>query len=132
MVSAATFPGYFTREQDRVKAQTRLDIALFAQQIAPRLGITDRYIGEEPYCPVTAEYNEAMREILPGAGIAVQVMPRVAVDGEIVSASRVRELIRTDKLQDLEKLVPLATLAYLRDDANKAILDRIRSSTTRH
>ena len=132
MVSAATFPGYFTREQDRVKAQTRLDVALFARQIAPRLGITDRYAGEEPYCPVTAEYNEAMREILPDTGIAVHIVPRVAVDGEIVSASRARELIRADKRQELEKLLPPATLAYLRDDGNKAVLDRIRSSTSRH
>ncbi|MDR0467193.1 MAG: [citrate (pro-3S)-lyase] ligase [Deltaproteobacteria bacterium] len=132
IISAATFPGYFTRERDRVKAQTRLDIALFARQIAPRLGIVARFAGEEPHCPVTAEYNQAMREILPAAGIAIHIMPRMAVDGEIVSASKARELIRADKRQLLERLVPAVTLAYLRDEKNKAVLDAIRSSTTRH
>lgn len=132
IISAATFPAYFTREQDRVKAQTRLDISLFAQQIAPRLGITDRYIGEEPYCQVTAEYNEAMREILPAAGVAVHVVPRVAVDGEIVSASTVRELIRADDWTRLERLVPPVTLAYLRSGRNKDVLDAVRASGSRH
>ena len=132
IISAATFPTYFTREQDHAKAQTRLDISLFVRQIAPRLGITDRFIGEEPYCPVTAAYNEAMREMLPAAGIAVRLVPRVRVDGEIVSASKVRDLIRAGDWPHLERLVPPVTLAYLRSGRNKVILDNIRSSDTRH
>lgn len=132
IISAATFPTYFTREQDHVTAQTRLDASLFARQIAPRLGITDRYIGEEPYCPVTAAYHEALREILPAAGVDVHTMPRIAVEGEIVSASKVRDLIRADDWPGLERLVPPVTLAYLRSARNKAILDAIRSSDTRH
>ena len=132
IISAATFPTYFTREQDQVTAQTRLDVALFAGQIAPRLGITDRYIGEEPYCEVTAAYNEVMRDLLPAAGVAVHVVPRFAVDGEIVSASTVRDLIRADDWTRLEKLVPPVTLAYLRSGKNQAILDTIRSTNTRH
>jgi len=132
IISAATFPTYFTREQDQVKAQTRLDISLFAQQIAPRLDITDRYIGEEPYCPVTNEYNEAMLELLLPAGIATHLVPRISVAGEIVSASRVRDLIRTGGWTRLERLVPPVTLAYLRSDENTAIMDTIQSSNTRH
>ena len=132
IISAATFPTYFTREQDQVKAQTRLDISLFARQIAPRLGITDRYIGEEPYCDVTAAYNEAMADILPPAGVAVHLVPRVAVDGEVVSASTVRECIRANDWECLERLVPPVTLAYLRSDENRAVLERIRASETRH
>lgn len=132
IISAATFPTYFTREQDHVKAQTRLDISLFARQIAPRLGITDRYIGEEPYCPVTAEYNDAMGEILPPAGVAVHVVPRVAAGGAVISASTVRELIRAGNMAALEKLVPPVTLDYLRADENKAVLDAIRASDSRH
>lgn len=132
IISAATFPTYFTREEDQVKAQTRLDITLFARQIAPRLGIIARYVGEEPYCAVTEEYNTAMREILPGEGIAVHVVPRVAVAGETVSASTVRDLIRTGDWDRLERLVPPVTMAYLRSEENRTILDTIRSSDTRH
>jgi len=132
IISAATFPTYFTREQDHVKAQTRLDVALFAQQIAPRLGITDRYIGEEPYCPVTAEYNAAMKELLPVAGVFVHVVPRFAVEGAAVSASTVRTMIRSGNMEGLEALVPPVTLSYLRSAENKAILAAIRSSDSRH
>lgn len=132
IISAATFPTYFTREQDHVKTQTRLDISLFAHQIAPRLGITDRYIGKEPYCPVTDAYNDAMQEILPQAGVAVHLVPRIAVDGEVVSASKVRELIRVDDWEYLKRLVPPVTLAYLRSQENLAVLENIRSSDTRH
>lgn len=132
IISAATFPTYFTREQDHVTAQTRLDAVLFARQIAPRLGITDRYIGEEPYCPVTAAYHEALREILPAAGVTVHTMPRIAVAGEIVSASKVRDLIRAEDWAGLERLVPSVTLEYLRSAQNSVILDKIRSSDTRH
>jgi [citrate (pro-3S)-lyase] ligase len=67
IISAATFPTYFTRQENQVTAQTRLDITLFASRIAPALGVTVRYVGEEPYCPVTAAYNAAMNEILPYA-----------------------------------------------------------------
>lgn len=132
IISAATFPTYFTREQDQVNAQTRLDISLFAQQIALRLCITDRYVGEEPYCPVTAKYNMAMQEILPPTGVAVHIVPRYTVEGKIISASTVREIIRNDDMQGLENLVPPVTMAYLRSEKNKAILDTIRSSDSRH
>ncbi|MCC8193052.1 MAG: [citrate (pro-3S)-lyase] ligase [Deltaproteobacteria bacterium] len=132
IISAATFPTYFTREQEHVQAQTRLDADLFARQIAPRLGITDRYVGEEPYCPVTAAYNEAMREILPPAGITVHTVPRVAVDGEIVSASKVRDLIRAGDWTRLEKLVPPVTIRYLRSKEARGILETIRTTDSRH
>lgn len=132
VISAATFPTYFTREEDRAKAQARLDVALFARQIAPALNITDRYVGEEPYCRVTADYNEAMREILPSAGVAVHVVPRFAVEGEIVGASKVRDLIREGDWRRLEKLVPAATFAFLRSEESEEILEKIRRSNSRH
>lgn len=132
LISAATFPTYFTRQQDQATAQARLDATLFALRIAPALGITDRYIGEEPYCPVTAKYNEALRDILPQAGVAVHLARRIAVDGEIVSASKVREMIRTNDWAGLEKMVPPVTLAYLRSGDNKEVLDAVRASNSRH
>ena len=132
IISSATFPTYFTREQDHVAAQTRLDLSLFAQQIASRLFITSRYIGEEPYCPVTAQYNSAMNEILPKAGIRVHIIPRVTSAGEVISASKVRDLIRINDWETLEKLVPETTLNYLQDKQNQPVLDKIRSTYLRH
>ncbi len=132
IISAATFPTYFTREEDKVAAQAHLDIDLFASRIAPRLGIAARYVGEEPYCPVTRAYNQAMLDILPERGVEVRVMPRVAARGEAVSASKVRGLIREGRMENLGELVPDATLAYLLAGENEGILERIRASCSRH
>ena len=132
IISAATFPTYFTREENKVAAQTRLDIAVFATRIAPALGIKNRYVGEEPYCPVTHSYNQAMLDILPQHGIKVKMIQRVAVDGDIVSASKVREMIRQDDWAGIARVTPETTYRYLRSDAAREILEKIRHSDSRH
>ena len=132
IISSATFPGYFTRGEETVQAQTRLDATVFGQRIAPALGIVKRYVGEEPYCQVTAAYNAALQEILPAFGVGVKVIPRLAVKDEVISASKVRELIRLGDWDSIEKLVPQTTLAYLRSQDAKQVIDRICGSSSRH
>lgn len=135
IISAATFPGYFTRGEETVTAQTRLDAIIFARYIAPALGITCRYVGDEPYCPVTRAYNAAMADVLPQYGIAVQEMPRIVIDGEIVSASRVRALIREnakDSWEKIHRLVPDTTYQYLLSPEAEPVITKIRQSTSRH
>lgn len=112
-ISAATFPGYFTSGDATVAAQTRLDAGIFGHHIAPALGITRRYIGDEPYSPVTRAYNAALQEILPRYGIAVCEMKRMAVAQEAVSASRVRALLREEEWEKIRSLVPETTFQYL-------------------
>ena len=132
IISAATFPTYFTRDKDQVVAQTRLDIEVFATRIAPPLGIKVRYIGEEPYCQVTNAYNEAMLDILPAHGIAVRVIRRVGLDGDIISASKVRDMIRGNDWAGIERVVPASTYRYLISDEAKEIVKKIRESDSRH
>jgi [citrate (pro-3S)-lyase] ligase len=132
IVSAATFPGYFTRGDETVTAQTRLDVTVFAQYIAPAMGITRRYVGDEPYCAVTRAYNEAMLSILPTYHIDVLEMPRIAIQGSVVSASRVRELIRQDGWEEIRTLVPETTYQYLRSPAAIPIIEKIKASASRH
>ncbi len=127
IVSSATFPTYFTRKENLPDAQIRLDVSLFVQQIAPQLDITARYVGEEPYCPVTEAYNRAMQDILPGYGIELKIMPRIVVDGEIVSASKVRDLIRQGKWDCLKTVLPGVTIDYLQAEENRAVLARVRA-----
>lgn len=115
MISQATFPTYFLKQdEDAASLHSQLDITLFAQRIAPALHITCRFAGQEPMDPVTARYNDAMREILPRHGIHFVEIPRVARDGQAISASRVRSLLRAygpcPKALDL---VPPTTRAYL-------------------
>jgi len=132
IVSAATFPGYFTRGDETVTAQTRLDATIFGQHIGPALGITCRYLGEEPYCPVTKVYNQALFAVLPIYNIEVYEMPRMAIGGNGVSASKVREFIREDRWEDISALVPTTTYQYLRSEAAMPIIQKIKNSQSRH
>ena len=117
VVSAATFPGYFTKGGDTVRAQTRLDADLFGRWIAPALGVSRRYIGEEPYSEVTRQYNEALLEVLPAYAIEVTVMPRRKAGDEIISASRVRQSIAEGDWEAVRRMVPDSTYAYLKAPA---------------
>lgn len=74
-VTPATFPTYFTKGEQQQIAPAELDAKLFAEKIAPALGINRRYVGSEPDCPVAAEYNHRLSEILPQSGIDVIIVP---------------------------------------------------------
>ena len=133
IISAATFPAYFTRAEDLVAAQTRLDATVFAAKIAGKLNIVRRYVGEEPYCEVTSAYNRSMAEILPDYGLELVTIPRTGTDrGEIISASKVRECLRQDDWDALTKMVPQSTLDYLTSPQAKPIIDKIKNSQSRH
>ncbi|WP_425060425.1 [Citrate [pro-3S]-lyase] ligase [Sporomusa carbonis] len=132
IVSSATFPGYFTRGAATAIAQTRLDATVFARYIAPALGVTRRYVGDEPYCETTSSYNQAMAEILPQYGISLKIMPRITTGGEAISASRVRELIRHDEWAAVKDLVPETTYRYLTSTEAQPIIAHIKHSHSRH
>lgn len=132
IISAATFPAYFTRGEETVFAQTRLDATLFAARIAPALSITRRYVGEEPYCPVTSTYNDALTDILPRHGVTVKVIPRRQSEGAVISASTVRDMIRKSDWAGVKKMVPDSTYAYLRSEKALPVLAKIRQSASRH
>ena len=111
MVSSATFPTYFIKEKHRTGGiHCELDVRLFGEKIAPALGITRRYVGTEPFCAVTAQYNEHMKRLLPDYGIELCELERREAGGKAISASRVRYLIAEDNLQALKDLLPLTTM----------------------
>ncbi len=113
MVSSATFPSYFLKDKEQAAAvHCEVDIRLFGEKIAPALGITRRYVGTEPRCPVTAAYNERMKQLLPGCGVALVEVPRVEAEGGAVSASRAREMLRQGK-NDLSALLPESTIKLI-------------------
>ena len=111
LVSAATFPTYFIKDRARAEdAQAELDIAMFAQKIAPALSITRRFVGTEPFCPITARYNQRMAEELPRYGIQLIQLPRK----DAISASRVRAAMAAENWEEVRRLVPPSTYARLR------------------
>jgi [citrate (pro-3S)-lyase] ligase len=132
-ISGITFPTYFLKVDDPVaRFQMELDLLLFAGRIAPFFGITRRFFGTEPFCSLTCSYNEAMKRLLPFHGIdAVEVERKGCSDG-IISASRVRELLKMNDLSLLEMYLPETTLAYLRSATAAPVLERLRESNGRH
>lgn len=107
MVSNTTFPSYFLKERadaDVAAVQARLDAALFKQAIAPVLGITRRYVGEEPLSPVTAIYNRELAATF-GSEIELILVPRLMIDGDVVSATRVRAAMAQQDWKTVQQLV---------------------------
>ena len=130
MVSNAVFPSYFLQDEEAaIRTQARLDLALF-MQIAPVLGITRRYIGEEPFSKVTGIYNEIMIDGLAESDIECVVVPRKEAEGEPISASRVRQLIQADQWNKIQSFVPQSTLDYFKTDAGQETVRRICASSS--
>ncbi|MBQ1585307.1 MAG: [Muribaculaceae bacterium] len=113
-ISELTFPTYFLKQvTDATDTHITLDLDLFARHIAPALGVTTRYVGSEPIDALTARYNELMQELLPQHGIGVKMVDRLMKDGEVVSASRVRQAMSNGSLSQAAALVPATTVLYL-------------------
>ncbi len=112
IISAATFPSYFLKDEDTVAAaHAKLDLTVFGR-IAQTLGVTVRYVGEEPDSGVTALYNRIMAERLPEVGVACRVIPRLMAGDRVVSASTVRQAIHDGELAAVADMLPPATAAY--------------------
>lgn len=107
MISAATFPTYFFKDKMQgIQANCTLDLELFAKKIAAALHITKRFVGTEPYCAVTSQYNETMKCILPEYGIEVKEIER-KMHGELpISASDVRKYLAEGRHEAVKSLVP--------------------------
>ena len=130
IVSGATFPTYFLKQDDPVaRIQMELDVILFGSRIAPFFGISRRFVGTEPCCPLTGGYNEAMKRILPVFGIDVVEIERKQIFSGVISASRVREIIGNGDLSGLEPFVPPTTLAYLTSDEAEPIRKQLQMKT---
>ena len=127
LVSSATFPAYFLKEKAAAGAVwTDLDIAVFLK-LAAALGITRRFVGSEPFCPVTAAYNAAMAAALPRGGVELVELPRLEKDHTPVSATEVRRLLSQGRWQEIRPLVPEATWNYLsREENRNIVLARMR------
>lgn len=94
-ISAATFPTYFLKQvTDATDEHIRLDLDVCLRHIAPNLTAPGsrltRFAGSEPTDPLTARYNQLMRQILPPQGVDFVEIPRLEQNGQAVSASALR------------------------------------------
>ena len=114
IISQQTFSGYFNKaELQNVAVDSSQDVEIFANEIAPTLGINIRFAGEEPEDTVTRQYNENMKNILPRYGIDFCEIPRKTFNGEVISAKSVRAALKVGDFEKIAKLVPKTTLKFL-------------------
>lgn len=107
VLSWKTLPLYFLKEERKTEtADARTDLEIFARYIAPALGITRRFIGEEPLDPITRQYNLQMHKILEEFGVEVNEIMRKGYQGEPISASYVRKCMEEERWEELGNYLP--------------------------
>lgn len=132
MLSALTCPEYFSKEELPYAAvDASIDLNIFGEYIAPALNVSVRFIGEEPLCAITRQHNQQMKNILPTYGVRVEEIQRLAVEDQVVSASRVRVYLQSQRVEELKKLVPPTTLKIILADPalDSAICNRRREDS---
>ncbi len=121
IISKSTFNAYFGKEENQnARIDSSEDVLIFATIIAPALGISKRFAGEEPLDNVTNQYNQTMMRLFPKFGIEFCVINRNEVEEKPISASRVRTLLKQKKFSEIKALVPESTYNYLYTRFNNA------------
>lgn len=114
IISKDTFWQYFEKDNVEQVDDMDYDVRIFGEVVAKEIGITVRFVGEEPFDKVTKKYNETMKRILPEYDIEVVEIPRTSTeDGIIISASAVRKAMEEKDVNLLEKMLPKTTQEYL-------------------
>ncbi len=116
IISKETFSQYF--EKDNVKQIDNMDydVRIFGEVITKKLGISVRFVGEEPFDRVTKKYNETIQRILPDYGVEVMEIPRKQLwNGSIISASAVRKAIAENNESVVKAMLPETTIKYLKN-----------------
>lgn len=114
MISKKTFAAYSNKAnlQNEI-IDPSMDVEIFADYVAPAMGIGVRFAGEEPLDMVTKQYNDAMKRILPTKGVEFIIIPRKESGGAPISASRVRKLLENKDFEAIKAIVPETTYEYL-------------------
>lgn len=130
LVSKASFPSYFLNEDTlHASAHASLDVALYQTFFMPYFNLQARYVGEEPFSPTTAHYNRVMKEAL---NEHLTIIPRKTHQHEPISASKVRALLRDDRLEEACALVPKEVAEYLKSSEGAHHREELKRRHDRH
>lgn len=135
MISHVTFPSYFIgldNEKKRNTIYAELDAKIFVEYFADILKINRRYVGKEPYSPVTNAYNSALQKYLPEYGVELKIIDRKEYNGEVISASTVRQYIRNGEIDKIKPLVPKVTYDFIKSEEAEEIIKEIKNTNARH
>ncbi|MGN1296004.1 MAG: [citrate (pro-3S)-lyase] ligase [Bacilli bacterium] len=128
LISNATFPSYFLKDEEVVtRSHCLIDVQVF-KKIAQRLNINMRFVGEEPFSEITRIYNEVMSQQFQDSNISLVIIKRFSNEEGIISASKVRELIKESKVEETKKYLPLSTYEFLKTDLGQEIIEKIKNN----
>lgn len=125
IISSYTFPEYFMKDYVKEKDfDVSNDINIFCKYIAPKLSIRKRFVGEEPLDPVTNNYNETMKRILPQYDMELVEIKRKMIDEtKVINATEVRRMLVDNNLDNLVRYVPDTTYRILMEKYVERTLD---------
>ncbi len=113
------FREYFVKvDPADMEESATADALIYTEIIAPRLGISCRFFGDENHNPKMAFFNELMKKILPRYGIDAIEIPRASVGGHAISASVARKAADSGDTETLLNNVPATTLRFMGLDYN--------------
>ncbi len=115
ILSPLTFPTYFLKDKKQTtNINCKLDIKIFLNNIVPLLNINYRYVGTEPNDLVTNSYNQELIKNLKDSLVNLVIIDRKNINGDIISASKVRKLIEINDLPSIKKYVPISTYEFIK------------------
>ena len=124
IISKNTFPTYFYKDEKTVlKAYSELDTKIFGKYFVKALNIKKRFVGTEDKDLVTKNYNDTMKKILPQYGVELVEILRIESGGQVISASRVRALLKERKFEEAYKYLPDATIEALKSEEGQRIIN---------
>ena len=111
IVSKSTFPGYFLKSVDETTEQyAKCDALIFEKYFMPGLGICRRYIGEETQ-EYMLIYNDTLKSVLKDR---LEIVKRFEEGGEVISAGKVRSLIKEGKTDKALEYIPRSNHSLLK------------------
>lgn len=126
LISHATFPDYFLKDKARAAGEAvELDLKIFGIYFKEAFHIDCRYVGEEPFSEITRVYNQEMKKLLPKYGIDVKEIPRCANQGQVISATFVRQKFLEGDWTALKEMVPETTYQYLISEEGKVLRKKL-------
>ena len=116
VVSSSTFPSYFLKNETEVSEQYSLiDALIFKEYFIKNLYIKKRYIGTETINKMV-NYNNILKQVLEDK---IEIIDRLQENEEVISASKVRSLLREGKVEEALKYTPQETAFILRSLASE-------------
>ena len=115
IVSSSTFPSYFLKDENEVIEQySKIDALIFKEYFIKNLYIKKRYVGTETVNKMV-NYNNVLKETLKDKLVIIN---RLTENDEVISASKVRQLLKENKYDEALYYVPREIAFILRSVAS--------------